>query len=180
MLLLKRTGTKKTKPTRKAESDDWNWTLDQNYVINFFCMFWLRKKHLSYSSQHSTSLHLPVLCTTGKCHYKTALYKIIFFTGCNHYPFSWMMVAREATDIFPCWLWDFGVVFEQVRKADKQEQYSTSFKIYPVSQKALIRFVCDVQISGKLWITYFFSCKNVSCSLGWQICNSFQRAKQIK
>lgn len=97
---------KKTKPTRKAESDDLNWTLNQNYTINFLCVFWLRKKAVLQFSV----FHLPgsstVLCSTGKCHYKMPPFKIIFFTRCNHFPVSWMMMAWEATDIFHCWLWD--------------------------------------------------------------------------
>lgn len=120
-----------------------------------------------------------VFCTTGKCHGKMALFKIIFPSRCSHFPFSWMMMAQEGTAIFPGCLWDLLCVWTE-HKADKQEQYSTSLKIFPASQKVLVCFICNVQISGKLWITYFFSCKNVSCSLGWQICNSFHRAKQIK
>lgn len=50
-----------------------------------------------------------------------ALFKVIFFSRSFSFPFSWTMMAQEATDIFPCWL-RFGVVFEQVHKADKQEQ----------------------------------------------------------
>lgn len=76
-----------------------------------------------------------VLCTTGKCHCKMALLKVIFFSRCNHFLFSWMMMAREATDIFLCWLWDLGWCLNRYLKQTNRNNAVQVSGFFPASSR---------------------------------------------
>lgn len=120
----------KTKPTRQAESDDWNQTLNQNYIMNFLCMFWLRKKVYPTAPK----IPPPWIFHSPLHHWKMPLQngtvKSDFLLKVQPLSFQLDDDGMRGHRYFPVLAVRFGVVFEQVLKADKQEQCSTSFRIF--------------------------------------------------
>lgn len=95
----KRKKSQKTKPTSRKGWLKLN--TESELHFEFLVHVLAYKKGLSYSSPKFHLLESStVLCTTGKCHCKIALFKIIFSSRCSHSPFSWVMMHKRAQQFF--------------------------------------------------------------------------------
>lgn len=96
---------KKKRKERKVITEIEHWIRIALWIC-FACSGLAKRSFLQLLILHLLGSSI-VLYATGKCHYKMAVFWIIFFVRCNYFPFSRRMVtAGETTKIFPCELWD--------------------------------------------------------------------------